>query len=268
MSVPAVHHFVRSAPRVWRLSGDACEAATTAPLAAAPFKLLMQTQGAAEVVQHGRRLFLEPGHFTLIDGALPFSMTASGGFAQVLVTMPRAAVLRQHRGIERRTAVAHADQGAEALVRDFVLSLAQHANDLPAASATRAISALMGLLGGLHDAAAGHDPQASLISRAQALIDVDLADITADKLAERLRVSRRHLDAVFARSGQSVSQHIWALRLSQAAEQLRLSPAQSVAEVAYAVGFKDASHFSRMFARHYGAAPAVWRRVVGRMTKA
>lgn len=260
MTVLAVHPFAKSAPQVWNLSGDACEAASTTSMAVAPFKLLMQVRGVAEVAQHGRRSLLEPGHFTLIDGAQPFSMTASGGFAQVLVTMPRPSVLRQHRGIERRTALVHAGLGAEAIVRDFVTSLARHTNELPAASSMRAIGALIKLLGGLQDASAGSDPQASLIGRAQALIDVDLADITADKLAARLHVSRRHLDAVFARTGQSVTQHIWAQRLSQAAEQLQQSPSLPIAEIAYAVGFKDASHFSRMFARHHGVAPGAWRR--------
>ena len=61
------------------------------------------------------------------------------------------------------------------------------------------------------------------------------------------------------RLGTSPGEYVRRLRLEWAAQQLR-DGESSVAEVALRAGFYDQSHFSRMFRRHYGIAPAAWRR--------
>jgi AraC family transcriptional regulator len=62
-----------------------------------------------------------------------------------------------------------------------------------------------------------------------------------------------------ARYGQSPGDYVRRLRLEWAAEQLRRDET-SLADVAIRAGFYDQSHFSRMFRRHFGVAPATWRR--------
>ena len=62
-----------------------------------------------------------------------------------------------------------------------------------------------------------------------------------------------------ARLGASPGEYVRRLRLEWAAAQLS-DGESSVAEVALRAGFYDQSHFSRMFRRHFGIAPAAWRR--------
>jgi AraC family transcriptional regulator len=62
-----------------------------------------------------------------------------------------------------------------------------------------------------------------------------------------------------ARYGQSPGEYVRRLRLEWAAEQLRREDA-NLADVAIRAGFYDQSHFSRMFRRLFGVAPAAWRR--------
>jgi AraC family transcriptional regulator len=57
----------------------------------------------------------------------------------------------------------------------------------------------------------------------------------------------------------SPGEYLRGLRLAWAAEQLR-GPDMTIAEVAARAGFYDQSHFSRLFRRQFGAAPAAWRR--------
>jgi AraC family transcriptional regulator len=62
-----------------------------------------------------------------------------------------------------------------------------------------------------------------------------------------------------ARLGLSPGEYVRRLRLEWAAQRLTDDDA-SIAEVALHAGFYDQSHFSRMFRRHFGIAPAAWRR--------
>jgi AraC family transcriptional regulator len=64
-----------------------------------------------------------------------------------------------------------------------------------------------------------------------------------------------------ARLSASPGEYVRRLRLEWAAQQLQQSDA-SIAEVAVRAGFYDQSHFSRMFRRHFGVAPATWRRAL------
>jgi AraC family transcriptional regulator len=61
----------------------------------------------------------------------------------------------------------------------------------------------------------------------------------------------------------SPGEYLRALRLAWAAEQLR-DAGVTIAEVAARAGFYDQSHFSRLFRRQFGVAPATWRRGAGR----
>ena len=62
-----------------------------------------------------------------------------------------------------------------------------------------------------------------------------------------------------ARLHAGPGEYLRALRLAWAAEQLQRADA-TIADVASRAGFYDQSHFSRMFRRQFGVAPAAWRR--------
>ncbi len=259
--LPSAEAIAASPPGVWTLRGASHEVAMTRPAGSAPFKLLLQQRGRARLQQAGRRIELAPGQFSLIDGAQPFEMSTDQGFEQVLVSLPRSAVLARHPGLGSCTASLHGERAEERMVLDFVLSLARQAPRLPAAALWQAQAALAALLGGLAPRPEAQDPHAELLQRAQALIELDIADADAEGLAARLGVSRRHLDSVFSRSGRTLGEHLWERRLVLAAEQLRRPGAPGITEIAHAVGFKDSSHFARAFRRRHGVTPSAWRRL-------
>ena len=243
--------------------GDSLSRASRYP----PFKLLLQLSGSAHVMQAGRKAQLCASMFTLIDGQQPFLLEMPGAYRQILVQLPRSSVVARHRGIERRTAVARGgDHADDALLLDFVMSLARRADALRDGTGLHAQGALLELLSGAEQRQCA-SPQAALVQRALAIIEMEFASaLTAEQLAQRLGVSRRHLDALFARSGRTVSRAIWDCRLQRAAAQLR-SPARQptgIAELGYSLGFQDPAHFARAFRKRFGASPSAWRSAAGR----
>jgi len=88
----------------------------------------------------------------------------------------------------------------------------------------------------------------------------------AQSLCRELRVSRAHLYRAFASRG-GVSQVIMLRRLEHAFAALR-SPdtaARSIGSIAYAAGFANESHFSRVFRAHYGMSPSKVREAAPRL---
>lgn len=223
-----------------------------------PFKLLMQISGHMDITQHGRQASIGAGQFTLVDGALPFSLRMEEPGHQVVVALPRQGLLSRHGGLRRQTARVHGKRPEEALLADFLQSLAARSAALSETGVALAAGAIVALLGGLAQPQP-YDSHAALRDRALALIDLDIANVTAESLASSLRVSRRHLDGAFAQTGRTLGQHLWERRLTLAAERLRDAGALPVTQIAHAVGFKDSSHFSRAFRQQFGLTPSRWR---------
>ncbi|NBC00725.1 MAG: response regulator, partial [Bacteroidetes bacterium] len=81
-------------------------------------------------------------------------------------------------------------------------------------------------------------------------------DFTVDHLAEAVGLSRVHLYRRLQELiGTSPSALIRSMRVERAA-QLLAQQAGTVSEVAYGVGFKSVSHFSRVFRKHHGHPPS------------
>jgi AraC-like DNA-binding protein len=79
-----------------------------------------------------------------------------------------------------------------------------------------------------------------------------------DQLCEALHVSRSNLHRKLkALTGQSTTEFIRSLRIYRAAELLK-QRGVAVSEVAYQVGFENASYFSRAFREQMGSSPSDW----------
>lgn len=79
-------------------------------------------------------------------------------------------------------------------------------------------------------------------------------------IARALNYHPNYLNAAFKReSGATLHRFLRNLRLQKAARLLRESD-MTVAEIARAVGFENADHFSAAFSRQYGLSPTQCRR--------
>ncbi|WP_165865730.1 helix-turn-helix domain-containing protein [Vallicoccus soli] len=210
------------------------------------------------------RRVVRGGDLLLVDITRPFrfSWTGRGSSASVQVAtadlgMPLEAV--------QRAAARLPSSPLHALVRRHLLDLARS----PAATAGAATEAVGGataqlvraLLASADDRAGdrGAVLEETLVAQVRAYVRQHLRDpeLGPDAVAAALSVSRRQLYRVCARHGLSLEQHVIALRLQGARDELA-SPAgrgRTVAAVAHAWGFRDATHFARRFRAAYGVLP-------------
>jgi AraC-like DNA-binding protein len=260
-----VAELSRARSGVWRVGGQAASfdrppPADAADAAEAPYKLLLTLRGRTHVRQRRRHLALEAGQFTLLDGAGDLGLEAQS-FEHLLIAMPRR-LLAQHRPRIGRDLVrlhgGHDGHATEALVRDFAESLVRHGPGLPAPALARSLRTLADLL----DAALQHrsaEAQPALLQRVLALLDLEPGEVDAPALAARLRVSRRYLDKTLASCGLTATGLIREHRLALAGRLLRAQPSRAVTDICHAVGFQDASHFTRVFRQRFGCTPSAWR---------
>ena len=98
-----------------------------------------------------------------------------------------------------------------------------------------------------------------LFKRATELISEQYHDeaLSAVRLSKQLGVSLRNLQFAFATSGSTISSYILKHRLTIARRLLQshVSNALQVSEVAFAVGFRSHSSFSRAFKTEFGHTP-------------
>ncbi len=84
-------------------------------------------------------------------------------------------------------------------------------------------------------------------------------DLALDELARRVAASRRQLQRAFAEAGgTSFRSYLLTTRMRRGADLLR-SSSLPVAEVASAVGYRDAAQFAKAFGRHHGTSPSTYR---------
>ena len=92
----------------------------------------------------------------------------------------------------------------------------------------------------------------------------DDPELGAAILAARFRCSERYVHRLFAATGRSVGEHVNEKRIAACTRQLldHNSAHKTIAEIAFAAGFRDISHFNRLFKRCHGLAPREFRRAM------
>ncbi|HSW51905.1 MAG TPA: DNA-binding response regulator [Sulfuricaulis sp.] len=106
-------------------------------------------------------------------------------------------------------------------------------------------------------------------NRAEALVDkvrVYVAQRLSEKileteLAQHCAMSYFHFSRTFRRvAGVTLREYILRERVHRAARLLQQAPGLSVKAVAFEAGFRDLSHFARMFRRYQGISPSEYRK--------
>lgn len=214
-------------------------------------KLVSVEAGRAELRTRRGLQRLQPGDLLLLDPREGAELRCDGEFQHAVAFVPRF----DGRGLGQAWAADAADEPLLGLLQGW-----RRAAGLPPASGWTAAVALSQLLA--ERLSTGPAADAWVQRQTRSLVELELATITAERLAARLRLSRRRLDQLLALQGLTASRLIWTCRLERAAGLLRTDARASVTAIAHRCGFKDSSHFSRLFRRAYGQAPSAWRALV------
>jgi AraC-like DNA-binding protein len=111
-----------------------------------------------------------------------------------------------------------------------------------------------------HTPAADPQRHRPRLEQTLALIHERFSDaLSLAALARHAGMSISRFSCVFREAlGTSPLDYVAATRMREARRLLR-APGQSIAEVAYAVGFQDSNYFSRSFKQHHGMSPREFR---------
>lgn len=226
--------------------------------------LSIHLTGTARVSQADRCASLVPGSGALYEADRSYELLFPGPMSEIVLQVPRARLGGPRSTIRDSTARTLAGAPHLTVLRHFLTGVlaagegpAGDLDELADMAAELLTHALRPVLGGTDQDLSGE----ALWHTACAELRRHFADptLTVDALARHLRVSRRHLEVVFARHDSSPAAHLRGLRLGEARELLRRSQA-TVSSIAYATGFSDVNTFIRAFRRAHGQTPDSWRR--------
>ncbi|PQP24414.1 helix-turn-helix domain-containing protein [Rhodococcus opacus] len=233
------------------------------------YLVCLVTDGRVEVRQSGRATVVEPGSFALLDCAAPFVFHSPAPFRQVVVRSPREVLTSRLPGriVEHGTARSiHGDTGAGGLVGRLFVDIADMDAPMSQGAAVSFASSAVDMLAtalteGLLATSAADLHRTEDLTRVQRVIEQNLhdADITLSDIAAAAGMSLRTVHKLFNAEGTTTRAWLYQARL-EAARKYLLTTDLSVADVSECAGFRDVSHFSRLFRSTFGSSPGLYRK--------
>jgi AraC-like DNA-binding protein len=235
------------------------------------YGLVVPGPGRWSFVQHRdeRREIARESGLLMVDQSAPYEFGRFGDGATYSVNVDRQALGLPHDVVHRAATRLHTSP-LRRLVVDHVLTLTRDADDIERGPGLSMVgAATVDLFRALLLSAAGRDPApldddaAALVRLTKQYIRRHYTDPGLDpgRIARAHAVSVRRLYAAWAGDPQTPAEHIMAVRLNAARVQLSVPGPRprTIAAVAAACGFVDATHFARRFRQAYGMTPREWR---------
>lgn len=235
-------------------------------LARGQLAVFVVTAGTCQLRHAGRAITLTAGQLALVDDRHPWELQPEDGFEQLVLETTRDRLVAG-TPLSPRCRISGEPGGHTSGDIHFaatLASLSERASSMTVkerAIAGRALRALLPVTSPFEE-----DGCATIglkLAQALALLQDNAhdAEFTPARLAERLGVSRRYLDRMFAEHDQSVAAALREQRLQLAAHALHDPAAaeRTLLDVALSSGFSDASSFSRTFRCRFGVPPSAYR---------
>ncbi|HKQ80639.1 MAG TPA: helix-turn-helix domain-containing protein [Steroidobacteraceae bacterium] len=229
------------------------------------FFLLHQHLGRTVLRHLGREAALKPRDCALVDafGPCNFELVQQG--VLVCFSFPRALLGRLR--LDRASPFGHTIDGSIGVGRvlsAMLLSLSGSDQEYDQTDEAVICDVITSLLERGFRVREAHQPstrEEEMLARLKrwVLLHIAEADITPGTLAEACNISRRQLYRLFELQETTPAAWVWHLRLKKAHEELLACPHRPITEIAFAVGFNDAAHFSRTFRKHFGFPPIALR---------
>jgi AraC-like DNA-binding protein len=222
-----------------------------------------QAKGNLHACEDGHAFTVKPGDVTLLDPLTSNVFWADSQSCFLSLSIPRHEIASAGLPMQIPAGlVIPGDQGKGVLlstiVRSFFTTL--HKMDETAGAAGRGII-LQLIREGLEEQWSSNiSDDALLLDRMCCWVKSRLLTqkITVDDLARNFGISARSLYRLFRRNNTSPQLWLQNIQLEVAREILRSNNAH-IAKIAQEVGFKDASHFTRLFKKAYGNTPISFR---------
>jgi AraC family transcriptional regulator, positive regulator of tynA and feaB len=213
--------------------------------------------------QDGRVAGLAPGDFAIVDSSRPFELEFQDHFKQISLTLPHDLLAPRLAAAEQATAVrVDGSTGVGAVASASLRAFAMTQSELDSGATRELVTHLSGLVALAIGSVTPYLPRSArslLADAARDEIDRSLSDphLSRTLVAERLAISTRHLDRLFADQGTSFGRWLLSRRLECSHQALTGEADRSlpISQIARAVGFSDPSYFTRAFKARYGRTP-------------
>src|SRR3979490_419159 len=228
----------------------------------------LQLDGVGRYTQRGHEQICGPGDLAIVDTTEPFEIANGRDFQLFCFAIPRHLLPRQFS--ERPRLTLSVTEVGRALSR----TLSSYAELCFSSQAPLPLAALGGghivdLISHVSDVLAGGPFERLnapvLLSMMLDHIDRHSDDpgLSAATLARKFHCSERYVHKLFSKTGRSVGEHVNHKRiLVFTRDLLGDSRNRTIAEIAFAAGFRDISHFNRLFKRSNGASPRKSRHTI------
>lgn len=224
--------------------------------------LMFQKGGYGTLLHHGRAANLKPGMIVAMDTRSPYRLSFLTGFAQQVFRFPAHVLGDNAEDLLPLTATALAPSFAS----QMLLAGFAAADQMPTSQGAGLEPPLLDLarLTLLSQLSARRmESMQDRLWYARHYIKANLGrpDLSPVSVAADLGVSLRTLQKAFALEGDHPAAYILGERLARIGAALAHPSLRSrtIWQVAESFGFKDPSHFSRVFRNRYGMTPRDWR---------
>ncbi len=225
----------------------------------------LQLKGLGRYAQRGHEQVCGPGDLAVVDTTEPFEIANTRDFELFCFAIPRK--LLPPGFCERpRLTLATTEVGralSRALVGYAELCLASRVPDvLLSASGAHIVELVRHAPYAIEEEPVGRLNARVLMSMMLDHIEHHSSerDLSAATLARTFRCSERYVHKLFASTGRSVGEHVNERRIAACIRSLLVEPKRTIAEIAFAAGFRDISHFNRLFKHINGVSPREFRR--------
>jgi AraC-like DNA-binding protein len=226
--------------------------------------------GVNGVYQDGREAIVSAGQFVIYDTTRPYELRFDDNFSQTIFQVPRKLLQQRLGSFDGLTATTFCnDRPLERLVYDYLIGMARTVDHVDSATGARLLDQALDLVA-MAFAERMHDrlPEQSfhrsaLLYRLKNYILTHLRDpeLSMTRAAATVGISTRYASDLMASEQIAFRSYVQAQRLERCARDLS-DPAQAarhVSDIAFAWGFNDLAHFSRIFKQRFGASPREWR---------
>lgn len=221
--------------------------------------LNVHQQGHCRLIQNGREQWLPAGSLSLNVGTRPFTLDFVDEVIMTTLRLPLDGLLPYTGPLNDVVAQPLAPGASLHLLEHYLQGLLLSADGLHANQHDQAWRCLRDLLAmSINErrsvptavASARYDDALSYLSD-------HLGDSTLNiaALSQYLGMAPRTVQELFKTQGTTFTAQLMHLRLEAAAQLLSQTPSNTVAQVAYSVGFSDLSYFHRQFRRRFGITP-------------
>ena len=237
--------------------------------------IALSTSGVNGVYQDGREAIVSAGQFVIYDTTRPYELRFDDSFSQTIFQMPRKLLQQRVGAFESLTATTFAgDHPLERLTFDFALNVSKTIELVDPAAASRLLDQVLDLLAmtfadRLHARLQDQSMHRSaLLYRLKNHILTHLAEpeLSLPRASAAIGISPRYASDLMAAEQTSFRNYVQRQRLERCKRDLAdpACQARHIGEIAFAWGFNDLAHFSRIFKQRFGVSPREWREQVGK----